>query len=293
LNSKLYPFAMGQTSSALAVAGTGVILFSTKDVLNFQKQFVAYAIFHQNHKNKICHEICVWPIFWSFLAMFHNTDAVVPRLPFTNHAFFVTTIYLGLYKSMKWGPLQGTGFGRTAMALTAASWASSGLFAKLLPGTSAKWAAVVNAIAWVAQFYTHAYHEGKAPALLKNPAQAFLFAPLFVLSEGLVDRGIGDYPARVAEMQPAVMEGLRLLKAGKWDAENQLKFKPLVVALGVLFALFLMRTSRSSGASKTDAKLKQETQAMRASQSGGHPLRTLLDAPIAELCEDKAGVIEK
>lgn len=284
---------MGQASSAVAVAGTGVILFSTKDVLNFQKQFAAYAIFHQNHKNKICHEVCVWPIFWSFLAMFHHSDAVVPQLPFTNHAFFVTALYLSLYKSMKWGPLEGTAFGRTAMGLTAASWATSGLFAKLLPGTSAKWAAGVNAIAWVAQFYTHAFHERKSPALLKNPAQAFLFAPLFVLSEGLVDRGVGDYPAKIAEMQPAVMEGLRLLKAGKYDAANQLTFKPHVIVAGVLFALFLMRTSRSSGASKTGANLKQEAQAMCVSQSGERSLRTLLDAPIAALCEDQAGVIEK
>lgn len=225
--------------------------------------------------------------------MFHHSDAVVPRLPFTNHAFFVTALYLGLYKSMKWGPLQGTAFGRTAMCLTAASWATSGLFAKLLPDTSAKWAAAVNAIAWVAQFYTHACHEGKSPALLKNPAQAFLFAPLFVLSEGLVDRGVGDYPAKIAEMQPAVMEGLRLLKAGKYDAVNQLTFKPHVILVGVLFAFFLMRSSRNSGASNAGAKLKQETHATIVSQSGGRSLRTLLDAPIAELCEDQAGVIEK
>merc|ERR1711991_282474 len=107
--------------------------------------------------------------------------------------------------------------------------------------------------------YTHAIHEGKAPALLKNPAQAFLFAPVFVLSEGLVDRGIGDYPAKVAEMQPAVMEGLRLLKAGKYDTVNQLAFKPHIMAAGVLFALLLMHTSQSGGSSKSDAKLEQQT----------------------------------
>jgi len=247
-----------QASSAVAVTGMGVILFSTNDVLDFQKQFVSYAIFHQNHKNKICHEVCVWPIFWTFLTMFHHTDAVVPRLPFTNHAFFVAALYLGFYKKMRWGPLQGTAFGQTALALTAASWATSGLFAKLLPGTSAKWAGAVNAIAWVAQFYTHAFCEGKSPALLKNPAQAFLLAPLFVLSEGLVDRGIGDYPAKIAEMDPALMEGLRLLKAGKYDAVNQLTFKPHVLAVGVLVALLLMRTSRRGKASEGDAKLEAE-----------------------------------
>jgi uncharacterized membrane protein YGL010W len=255
---------MGQASSAALVAGTGVVLFSTKDVLNFQKQFVAYAIFHQNHTNKLAHEVCVWPILWTFMAMFHNTEPVVPGLPFTNHAFFVAALYLGFYKSMNWGPLKGTAFGRTALALTAATWASSGLFAKLLPGTSAKWAGVVNAAAWVVQFYTHAVHEGKSPALLKNPAQAFLFAPVFVLSEGLVDRNIGDYPAKVAEMQPAVMEGLRLLKSGKYDAISQLAFKPHIVVAGVLFALLLMRRSRerramnSESQRESDAEPKQE-----------------------------------
>jgi len=249
---------MGQASSAVAVAGMGTILFSTKDVFDFQKQFVAYAIFHQNHTNKVCHEVCVWPILWTFMAMFHHTDAVVPRLPFTNHAFFVTALYMGFYKSMKWGPLQRTPFGSTALALTAASWATSGLFAKLLPDSSMKWSVIVNALAWVAQFYTHLIHEGKSPALLKNPAQAFLFAPVFVLSEGLVDRGIGDYPAKVAEFQPAVMEGLRLLKTGKYNPLNQLTFKPHVIAAGVLVALFLMRTSRSGKSSESDAKLEQK-----------------------------------
>lgn len=253
-----------QATSAVLVAGTGVILFSTKDVLDFQKQFVAYAIFHQNHTNKITHEVCVWPILWTFMTMFHHTDAVVPRLPFTNHAFFVSALYLGFYKSMRWGPLEGTSFRRTALALTAASWATSGLFAKLLPGTSAKWAAFVNAVAWVAQFYTHAFHEGKSPALLKNPAQAFLLAPVFVLSEGLVDRNVGDYPAKVAEMQPAVMEGLRLLKSGRYNAVSQLSFKPHIVAAGVLFALLLMRTSRSrrssDGPSESDAQPQQKGQ---------------------------------
>jgi len=256
--SSIWLLAMGQTGSALFVAGTSVILFSTTDIMDFKKQFVAYAVFHQNHTNKICHEVCVWPILWTFMNMFHHTDAVVPRLPFTNHAFFVAALYAGYYKSMNWGPLQGTAFGQIAVGLTVASWATSGLFAKLLPGKSAKLSFLVNAACWVAQFYTHAVHEGRSPALLKNPAQAFLLAPVFVLSEGLVDRGVGDYPAKVAEIQPALMEGVRLLKEGKYESVNQLTFKPHIVAAGVIIAAFLIRSSRSGRSSEDGAKLKQK-----------------------------------
>jgi Protein of unknown function (DUF962) len=41
--------------------------------------------------------------------------------------------------------------------------------------------AAVHAAGWMAQFWGHAVHEGRAPALRDNLFQALLAAPLFVL----------------------------------------------------------------------------------------------------------------
>jgi len=41
----------------------------------------------------------------------------------------------------------------------------------------------IHITCWVAQFYGHGAHEGRAPALLDNLFQAVFMAPLFVLME--------------------------------------------------------------------------------------------------------------
>jgi uncharacterized membrane protein YGL010W len=221
---------------------TGLILFSTADILNFEKQYTAYAIFHQNDVNKISHELCVWPILWTFYCMFHHSGAVIKGLPFTNHAFFAAAMYVGYYLSLQSGPLQDLTI--LGAGLVAVVWLTSGLVAMLFPRRAAYVSSIINIFCWIAQFYTHGKHEGRAPALLKNPAQAFFLAPIFVLLEGLSDHGLGDVANRTAVLQPNVVAGVKLLDDGKYAQVSQLEFHPLIVAgftvLGVCLAILPM-----------------------------------------------------
>eukprot|EP00611_Tribonema_gayanum_P021113 TRINITY_DN399_c0_g1_i2.p2 TRINITY_DN399_c0_g1~~TRINITY_DN399_c0_g1_i2.p2 ORF type:complete len:162 (+),score=23.10 TRINITY_DN399_c0_g1_i2:121-606(+) len=47
--------------------------------------------------------------------------------------------------------------------------------------SAAAYVAIAHVVCWLAQFYGHAAHEKRKPALMDNLFQAFLAAPLFVL----------------------------------------------------------------------------------------------------------------
>jgi len=66
--------------------------------------------------------------------------------------------------------------------LTATAFAS-------MPG-SLRIAEVIHVSCWLAQFYGHGVHEGRAPALLDNILGAFVLAPLFVHYEVLFKLGL-------------------------------------------------------------------------------------------------------
>lgn len=235
------------------IAVSGLILVATVDILNFQKQYTAYAIFHQNPANKICHEVCVWPIVWTFYCMFHHSRPLIPALPFTNHAFCAAAMYISYYLLLESGPLKD--FTNAAAGVIFACWATSGLAAKLFPRRAAYASAGINILCWVAQFYTHGKHEGRAPALTKNPAQAFFLAPLFVLLEGLADHGIGDLARTTASLQPSVEQGVKLLDAGKYAQVSQLDVKPIFLIGGIAYAACLVLLPMRSGGSE---KLKEK-----------------------------------
>ncbi|KAH6598363.1 hypothetical protein BASA50_003784 [Batrachochytrium salamandrivorans] len=50
-------------------------------------------------------------------------------------------------------------------------------------------ATILHIISWVFQILGHALFEGRAPAFMKEPIQAFVLAPLFVFCEVLFDLG--------------------------------------------------------------------------------------------------------
>lgn len=56
--------------------------------------------------------------------------------------------------------------GGVASLLVAASYVTSNMW--MADGGSARLAAIAHLIGWLAQFYGHAKHEGRAPALLDN-----------------------------------------------------------------------------------------------------------------------------
>lgn len=172
--------------------------------------------------------------------MFHHSRPLAQGLPFINHAFVAAMMYFVYYHSLASGPLEDTPFIHLAAGLIVLCWVTSGLAAFVFPRRAGYASAVINVLCWIAQFYAHGKHEGRAPALTKNPAQAFFLAPLFVLLEGLADHGIGDYKAKLELVQPSIMEGVGLLDAGKYSQVSQLDFQPALVFVGVFYAAALI-----------------------------------------------------
>jgi len=232
---------VAQLVSAAAVSGVFAILVSTRELLNLDKQFVAYAVYHQDHVNKLAHEVCVWPIFLTFLVLFQYTKPVIPGLPFSNHAFVVAALYAGFYLA-----LEQTVYTAAAAGTVCACFITAALMRKYVPKAAAV-AIVINVACWVVQFYTHAKHEGRAPALLKNPAQAFFLAPLFVLLEVLFDNGVAL--DRQQHFDPLVKDGLALIAQNRAQEVSLLEFRPAAAAgCAALFVVLLRDASSTSKA---------------------------------------------
>ncbi|KAK9696065.1 hypothetical protein K7432_012659 [Basidiobolus ranarum] len=152
--------------------------------LNFENQFTFYGQYHSNKINILCHVICVPLIYWSALVFVMNIGVVtsteilgnvyVPALVSLAYSLFY--IYLEPVAGLLYAPILG------GMAYHATHF--------FLTHTQAnKTAIFIHVFAWICQFYTHAFHEKRAPALLDNIAQALLFAPFFVFFEIIFQLG--------------------------------------------------------------------------------------------------------
>eukprot|EP00904_Undaria_pinnatifida_P011059 jgi/Undpi1/7083/HiC_scaffold_22.g09557.m1 len=169
-------------------ASKATSLFSLED------QFTFYASYHSNRINKAIHLLCIWPILWTTLALATRCPlgiklppGVLEFLPLREDAWNihagtpVVLVYIVVYLAMDLFA------GGLASLLVVASYMTSNMW--MADGGSAMLAGGVNVAAWIAQFYGHGVHEGRAPALLDNLFQAFLAAPLFVLCEVLFEFG--------------------------------------------------------------------------------------------------------
>ena len=68
--------------------------------------------------------------------------------------------------------------GASAAALVWALYAGQAAAAAAYGAGAWKPALALHVLSWVAQFYGHGVHEGRAPALLDNLAQALFMAPM-------------------------------------------------------------------------------------------------------------------
>ena len=76
------------------------------------------------------------------------------------------------------------------------------------------WATVLHILAWIAQFYGHGVHEGRAPALVDNLGFAGL-APFFVSFEFLhYGFGYKEGP-EMAKVRAAIANDIKVFRAGK------------------------------------------------------------------------------
>ncbi len=103
--------------------------------------------------------------------------------------------------------------GLTASLFVSACWYASLLWVGSQGDASFTPALVVHVVGWVAQFYGHGAHEGRAPALFQNLFQALFVAFLFVWIEVLIGVGLlGDFDRAIS---PIVEAEVKKWKEGK------------------------------------------------------------------------------
>jgi uncharacterized membrane protein YGL010W len=179
----------------------------------FLKGLVFYGAYHTNPVNKAIHIVCVPAIYASALVLLSAlpvpfvpsivaTGLSTVGLPAASAAHVVAGYYTGYYTYL-------TGFsvvGLSASALAAGALWGAGAWSAALGPKAMTAAAAVHVFSWVAQFYGHGAHEGRAPALLDNLFDALVLAPLFVWTEVLM--GVGALPKLHGIVEPRVSKAL-------------------------------------------------------------------------------------
>jgi len=153
---------------------------------SLREQLAFYGAYHTNPTNVWIHITCVPLIVWSaYVLTAHLPKSEVipsihadfgPYLAFDLNYAAIWAIATELYYFVLTPAVTLTHIPLAAFTLlTATAFASK-------PG-SVGIAAVVHVSCWLAQFYGHGVHEGRAPALLDNLLGALVLAPLFVYYE--------------------------------------------------------------------------------------------------------------
>ncbi|KAJ1979292.1 hypothetical protein H4R33_005753 [Dimargaris cristalligena] len=190
-------------------------------LFNLKDQFSFYGAYHNDKRNVWVHIVFVPAITWSFWVLLatlgpmgfvdpnHFLVRQLTRLGLEpNYALLNLLVYFAYYlvldptAALLYLPILLT------MYLTATSLAHSMDLPQVLAvGVG------VHVISWLAQFYSHAKFEGRAPALLDNVAQALLMAPFFVFLEVLFMFGYREAFQR--EIQVIVRQKIREFRANQ------------------------------------------------------------------------------
>lgn len=136
--------------------------------------------------NKAIHILCVPAIYGSALILLNQIALPVPAvvssalttlaLPAASAALPVALFYGGY-----WSYLTGPSFvGASASALAVGALWGVGAWGRALGSNAIRAAVGVHVFSWIAQFYGHGAHEGRAPALLDN-----LFDAVRVSTDGV------------------------------------------------------------------------------------------------------------
>lgn len=149
--------------------------------LDIREQLVFYRKYHFNHTNVAIHLACIPLILLLALAMANNRELWGPEHPYATVGTLVAWGYGAYYCVLDWL------LGVPLLAFLA-------LFVRLLrtfylgmaPLGRSQYMPVavgVHVVCWLMQFYGHAVHEKRAPALFDNLLQALVLAPFFVVYE--------------------------------------------------------------------------------------------------------------
>lgn len=156
----------------------------------FERSVVFYKSYHNNETNQLIHMICIPLIAFTGFIFFAYTpeiaisykEVTLPIIDLTiklTYGNVIVSIYVIYYLLFEFPGLAGP--------LAAFLFISGSYYANMLVLQNKeviwKYALLIHISAWLAQFYGHAVHEKRSPALLDNLVQAFLSAPFFVLLE--------------------------------------------------------------------------------------------------------------
>eukprot|EP00834_Sanchytrium_tribonematis_P001348 NODE_32_length_37098_cov_1.132760.p18 type:complete len:191 gc:universal NODE_32_length_37098_cov_1.132760:5198-4626(-) len=128
-----------------------------------------YGAYHQNRINKLCHIICV-PLIWMTAISFTT------YIPGIQVGWYLYMVYCVVYLSIDvLGLLLYLPVFHliTLAGMNLQRYFPFGFILSL------------HVISWLAQIYTHQFHEKRSPALLDNVVQALVMAPFFVWLEVL------------------------------------------------------------------------------------------------------------
>lgn len=152
--------------------------------LDLESQLVFYRKYHFNHKNVAIHLGCIPLILLSAIALATRTTILGKDHPYISTGSIVAWTY-GLYYAILDWQLGIPSFGVLVtfayfirsfyLSLGPESIISQSQFTQIALG--------IHIVCWLAQFYGHAVHEKRAPALMDNLLQALVLAPFFVVFE--------------------------------------------------------------------------------------------------------------
>lgn len=152
--------------------------------LDLASQLAFYRAYHFNSTNVAIHLVCIPIILLSTIAFLTPVNVLGDSYEHVNLGSIIAVGY-GLFYVFLDSQLGIP----TMSVLVAAAYGfkeyylSLGQFSSVKPEQFVHIAIIAHISSWLAQFYGHAFHEKRAPALTDNLLQALVLAPFFVSFE--------------------------------------------------------------------------------------------------------------
>lgn len=152
-------------------------------LFDIENHLIFYRKYHFNSTNVAIHLVCIPLILLSFVCMTIDIP-VLSLYPYFTIGVLWAWVYGLYYVALDWQLGLPTLVGLTGFAhFQKTHFDTLSDQTMLLPSDYKMIAIGVHVVCWLAQFYGHAFHERRAPALIDNLLQAVVLAPFFVVYE--------------------------------------------------------------------------------------------------------------
>lgn len=152
-------------------------------LFDIESHLIFYRKYHFNSTNVAIHLVCIPLILLSAICMTIGVP-ILADYPYLTLGVAVAWLYGIYYVLLDWQlgvPLML--FLTTFAHYQRTHYSTLSNLTMLLPSQYRSIAIAVHVACWLAQFYGHAVHEKRAPALFDNLLQALVLAPFFVVYE--------------------------------------------------------------------------------------------------------------